>query len=123
MNQAVMWLWMYDVGKIQQAKLPREYVQYLNTWQGISVDVTPYALLKVTYPDYALDTMLVVGRSGSLSFIEENPVDEIVFMGRRMVQAPRSRQPYLDEWEYVLDDILSAESGVYDAAERVNWIQ
>ena len=121
-EQAMMWLWMADVGESQQQKLSKEYVQYLDTWKGVSVDVTPYAVLQVRYKGYLEDTTLVVGRSGVLSLWDDNEVEEITFMGRRMVQAPRSRQPYLDEWEYVLDELLSIEFGLDEATQRVDWI-
>lgn len=121
-ESAAQWLWMHDVGQRQKDKLPKQYIQYLDTWQGVSVDVTPYAVLEVKYPTYQKETTLIVGRSGALSLLEDNPVSEITFKGRRMVQAPKSRQPYLDEWEYVLDDLLSIEFGLGDLTEGVNWI-
>lgn len=128
-QEAAAWLWMKDLYDVEEKDLASEktnkvYLQYLNTWQGISLDVSPYAVVNVKYRDYNFENTMVVGRSGSLSFIEGTPVSDVTFSGRRMVQVSKSRLPYLDEWEYVLDDLLSSHMGRYiEESGGINWIE
>lgn len=120
-EEAARWLWTKNVdNKGEQTWI--EYIQYLSDWGGISVDVTPYTLMQITYPDLDEPRLILVGRSGTWSVFDDNKVQEIEFLGKRMVQAPKSRQPYLDEWEYVLDDLLSLELGISgEIYNSVNW--
>lgn len=41
--------------------------------------------------------------------IDDTPTEDIVFLGRKMFLVDRSRQPYLDEWEYTVDESLDSD--------------
>ena len=99
-------------GFIDESKLIN-FIQVLDMWQGISVDVTPYALIGIKYQDSDEYQRIVVGRTGVFSIIDDCPTQDIAFLGRKMFRADESRQPYLDDWEYVLHpsilDMISEE--------------
>ena len=51
--------------------------------------------------------------------IDDVPTDDVAFLGRKMFLVDRSRQPYLDEWEYTLDETLD---GIIDSSDApINW--
>lgn len=109
----------------QYEKLPKSYEQSLNYWKGSGVDVSPYAVIGIKYRQHTDYKDFVVGRTGVLSFINDVPTEDIIFYGRRMVQTDISRQPYLDEWEYVLSDQLALELSQLqpDPEYWWNWVQ
>lgn len=95
------------------------YRQYMEYWSGISLDVTPFALCKIKYQGVTGNTEYVVGSTGVLRMLQGFPVNDIVFQGRRMaIIDDLSRQPYLDNWECVLDESVTNSDA---AAKAFNW--
>lgn len=95
------------------------FIQKLDYWQGVSVDVSPYSLIGVKYQGAAEYQKILVGRTGVFSMIDDVPTDDVAFLGRKMFLVDRSRQPYLDEWEYTLDETLD---GIIDSSDApINW--
>lgn len=86
------------------------FVQTLDFWQGLGVDVTPYSLIGIRYQDSDEYQRIVVGRTGVFSILDDGPTRDIAFLGRKMFKVDRSRQPYLDDWEYVLHPSIEGDS-------------
>ena len=80
------------------------YYQRMQYWRGICLDVTPFAVAHIRY--YKEDTYndYVVGETGVLHMLKDVPVQDMCFLGRRMKQQDISRQRFLEEWEYALDE-------------------
>lgn len=78
--------------------------QYLQDWRGIHFDVTPYAVLNLLEKKESNYQTRIIGQTGTYNILENIPVTNFYFSGRRMMKAPADNRPYLDEWEYVLDD-------------------
>ena len=81
-----------------------QYYQQMQYWRGICLDVEPYAIAYIQYyrdDDY---NDYVVGGTGVLHMIKNVPVQDMYFAGRRMTPKPLSRQDFLDDWEYVIDE-------------------
>lgn len=97
------------------------FVQYLDYWQGMSVDVSPYTLIGIKYLDTTTYQKIVVGRSGVFSIIDDAPTEDIAFLGRKMFLVDESRQPYLDEWEYTLDESFKNREDMDDLP--LNWFE
>lgn len=96
-----------------------EYYQRMQFWKGICVDVTPFAIVHIQYKGDKTYSNYVVGDTGVLHLLKNFQVQDMCFVGRRMKQVERRRQPYLEEWEYVLDDsIINADQY---APQRTNW--
>lgn len=97
------------------------FMQRLDYWQGISVDVSPYAVIGIKYQEALEYQRIVVGHTGVFSIIDDTPTEDIAFLGRKMFWADQSRQPYLDEWEYTLDDSIKfdPDTGYYP----MNWYE
>lgn len=83
--------------------------QSVDSWKAISFDGTPYTILNIQSSQDIGTIQYIVGRSGVLNLQTDYPTSALYVNGKRMVQAPLSRQKYLDEWEYVIDQ------SVYDA--------
>lgn len=90
-----------ETGAIDSGKFIN-FTQILDFWQGLGVDVTPYSLIGIRYQDSEEYQRVLVGRTGVFSMIDDAPTRDIAFLGRKMFRTDRSRQPYLDDWEYVL---------------------
>lgn len=80
-----------------------EYFQKMQYWTGICVDVNPFAVLHLQYRGETEYKDYVVGETGVFHLLKNFPVQDLCFLGRRMNQQPIERQPFLEEWEYVLD--------------------
>lgn len=93
----------YNLDKGWKDRLPN-FTQYLQYWKGICIDVSPYAFIGVTYKDEKTYNTYLVGRHGVLHLLEDTPVEDITFLGRKMFEVDKSRKPYLDEWEYVVHE-------------------
>lgn len=93
-----------------------EITQRMQYWKGICVDVTPFAMCYIQYRGEHSDNTYVVGETGVLHMLKDVEVSDICFVGRRMKLQPKNRQPYLKEWEYVLDDSVEDASGT-----SLNW--
>lgn len=97
----------YYASDIDSSKAKTE--QMVDSWKAITFDGTPYTILNIKSTSDLASTRYIVGRSGVLNLQTDYPTDMLYINGKRMIQAPISRQPYLDEWEYVID------KSVYDA--------
>lgn len=103
--------WAYDVQETNNNKITTQ--QMVDSWSAISFDGTPYTILNLKPVSDLNSSRYIVGRSGVLNLETDYPTDALYISGKRMIQAPVSRQDYLDEWEYVLD------GSVYDALNYV----
>lgn len=96
--------------------------QMLDSWKAMSFDLTPYSILDLRFLGDSYSTQRIVGRTGVLNLETDYPIDTCVIQGKRMVEAPISRQLYLDDWEYVLDDSVNGEdSPGDDVSEEAHW--
>lgn len=84
-----------------------ESVQKMQYWKGISLDVTPYALVSIKYKTgQTADnefTNCVVGETGVLHLLKDYPIQDIRFRGRKMMIKDKERQNYLKTWECCID--------------------
>ena len=85
-----------------------ESVQKMQYWKGISLDVTPYALVSIKYKTgQTADinfTNCVVGETGVLNLLKDYPIQDIRFRGRKMMARSKDRQDYLKTWECCEDN-------------------
>ena len=66
-------------------------------WKAISFDGTPYTILDIQPTGTQNSMRYIVGRSGVLNLQTDYPTLNMYIAGKRMIQAPITRQPYLDE--------------------------
>lgn len=94
------------------------YIRYTDTgkihvhmqhFKGITLDVDPYSVVKIIWEDMTGETDYFVGDTGILDILPSFNVDNIKFAGKRMKRVRKERQPYLREWEFVLDDSVFKE--------------
>lgn len=109
-----------DSGVIDESKFIN-FIQRLDYWQGISVDVSPYSVIGIKYQGATEYQKIVVGHTGVFSIIDDAPTEDIAFLGRKMFLADKSRQPYLDEWEYTLDESVDFEEDTDHSP--INWFE
>lgn len=83
--------------------LKDQYTQRMQFWKGISVDVTPFAVMRILYHKEKEYQEYMVGMTGMLNLLKDYKVDNICFIGVRMTKKDKKRQPYLKPYEYVLD--------------------
>lgn len=86
---------------------PGVYYQSMNWWKGICIDVTPYAMVNILYYGDSNYQTYEVGDTGVLHMMRNVSVHDMCFIGRRMHVVDKSRQPFLEGWECVLDDSVS----------------
>lgn len=86
--------------------------QSIDYWTAMTFDGTPYTILNLRSTADNASTQFIVGRTGVLNLQTDYPTASMYINGKRMIQAPISRQDYLDEWEYVIDQ--SVYSGQQD---------
>ena len=80
----------------------RGHTQYMQYWKGISLEVTPFALCKITYKDNE-EKEYLVGETGVLNLLKNFEISNLCFTGIRMSIKPLTRQLYLEENEACLD--------------------
>ena len=84
-----------------------ESIQKMQYWKGISLDVTPYALVSIKYKTgQTVDkefTNCIVGETGVLNLLKDYPIQDIRFRGRKMTIREKDRQNYLKTWECCMD--------------------
>ena len=73
------------------------FIQSLQYWKGICIDVSPYTVVGIKYFGDTSYTIYIVGRTGVLHLLEDTPVDDIVFLGRKMFKVKNDRQDFIDE--------------------------
>lgn len=99
--------------------------QELEYWKASDFDVTPYAMFAIKQLNSGLGIQkIVVGRTGTLRLASDYPMNACAVLGRRMFRTTIDRQPYLDEWEYILDDsVFEGEQGSQAEAGNSYWYQ
>lgn len=80
------------------------YFEKMQRWKGISVDVTPYAVLSLQYKNLGEFKDYVVGEGGVFNILEGFACTDMCFKGKRMFKRNADRQPYLLLHEFVVDD-------------------
>ena len=88
---------------IQQTSDMIDYIQQMQFWKGISLDVTPYAVAYIKYNGQENYNKYVVGHTGILHLLHDCAVKDMCFLGRRLVKQPFEKQKYLAEHEFVID--------------------
>lgn len=89
------------------------YSERMQYWKGICLDVTPFAVVYIQYyRDDLANNPYVVGETGVLHLLKNFEVKDLYFAGRRMKYRDLSRQPYLEEWEYCLDNSVQHNQGI-----------
>lgn len=99
--------------------------QELEYWKASDFDVTPYAMFTIKQLNSGLGLQnIVVGRTGTLRLDSDYPMNICSVLGRRMFKTTIDRQPYLDEWEYVLDDsVFAGDQGSNIEIGHTYWYQ
>lgn len=85
-----------------------EYYQQMQWWRGICLDVDPYALVNIKYHGENTYTTYEVGDTGVLHMLRDTSVQDMCFIGKRMHIVDKTRRPFLENWECVLDDSVDA---------------
>ena len=80
------------------------YSQRMQFWRGICIDVTPYAVVEISYKGVTNPQTYVVGATGVLHMMQNFQVQDIRFLGKSMTLQPIERQPYLAEQEFCKDE-------------------
>lgn len=107
--------------KYKQGKL--EINEFLNNWHALSLELTPYSVVSISFKnDDGTNTSFdkhVVGRTGIYNLVDDYPINDIIILGKRMVRVDNSRQPFLDDWEFVLD--ISANQDKSSVKKDITW--
>nr|DAN84876.1 MAG TPA: hypothetical protein [Caudoviricetes sp.] len=109
-----------------------QYTQKMQYWRGISLDVTPYALVDIKYrTGQSVDngfSNYIVGETGVLYLLKDFDIQDIRFRGRKMMV--KKRQDYLKPWECYLsksvtDAMFDKTTKLYQhlaTQESPNWL-
>lgn len=81
-----------------------DYTQRMQFWKGISLDVTPFAVAHILYHGDTEYKDYLVGMTGVLHMLKSYKVDNICFKGIKMNKMPKKRQPYLKNYEFVMNN-------------------
>ena len=102
--------------KTQEGKVVLQ--EFLDTWTAVSLEMTPYTVFALKFAEDTYNTY-VVGRTGIYNLIDDGEfnIEDLYFIGRRMILVDKERQPFLDEWEYVLDSSAIESNNI----ENNNW--
>lgn len=96
------------------------FQEFIDNWDALSLEVTPYTTFALKFAEDTYRTY-VVGRTGIYNLIDGFEIEDLYFMGRRMILVDQERQPFLDEWEYVLDNSVLENSNDSSEPEEQNW--
>lgn len=107
--------WAYDQNN---STITQQMVDY---WKAISFDGTPYTILDIQPTGTQNSMRYIVGRSGVLNLQTDYPTLNMYIAGKRMVQVPITRQPYLDEWEYVIDESVYTGKQDSESEDGFYW--
>ena len=83
-----------------------EYTEKMVSFKGISVDVTPYAILNIKYKNANDYNTYIVGRTGILYLLKDFDIDDIYFAGRRMTEVTTEST---DDWECIIESSPAPE--------------
>lgn len=95
--------------------------QSVDYWRATSYDGTPYTILRMKSTAQTNSNNFIVSRSGVLNLETDYPTEAITILGKRMVQAPKDRQKFLDEWEFVLDDSVFDIPSEEEDTGMIHW--
>lgn len=96
--------------------------QMLDSWKAVDFDLTPYSIVDFKFVGDNYTTQRIVGRTGVFTLETDYPIDTCVIRGKRMVEALNSRQPFLDDWEYVIDSSVNGNvTPGTDVSEEAHW--
>jgi len=84
-----------------------DYYQQMQWWRGICLDVDPFAMVNIEYYNETQYQTYEVGDTGVLHMLRDSNVQDMCFIGKRMHIVDASRQPFLENWECVLDESAS----------------
>lgn len=87
-----------------------EFSEHMNYWKGICIDATPFSMCGIQYLDDEKEQVYEIGFTGVLHMLKDAKVKDIRFLGRRMTMCDISRQPFLEDWEYVIDNSVEEEA-------------
>lgn len=73
--------------------------EYMSSWTGISVVSDPYVVISFNGGEDCL-----IGSTGVFNLIKGLEINDFVFIGKQMVQRDFSRQRFLREYEFVIDN-------------------
>ena len=96
---------------------PGKYQEYMKFWKGICIDTIPFAVCEIQYKGDQNAKPYMVGETGVLHMLQDVPVADIRFLGRKMTEKPLSRQKFLGMWEYCLDPSVSNT----DLVNNLHW--
>lgn len=91
--------------------------ELLEKWRSFSVDVDPYTLMEIKYLDENEWIPILVGDTGVYNLEKDQEVVDIRFKGRHLIKADENNQPYINTYEYVLDDSVTSEETLPDDEE------
>ena len=93
--------------------------QYLDTITAFGFDGTSYAVLDIKFLNDRNDLRYVVGRTGVYNLMTDYPIDEVMFLGRRMVRKDNPNYVGYRDNPYILD----ASAGSYQplAQDSLHW--
>lgn len=94
-----------------------DYSERMQYWKGICLDTVPFALCGIEYVNGNGEQMYEIGHTGVLHMLKDFAVKDIRFFGRRMSRQDISRQRFLEDWEYVIDESVSDET----LGRHMNW--
>lgn len=97
--------------------IPEKYMERMQFWKGICIDATPFALVGIEYVNSDGEQVYEIGHTGVLHLLKNMAIKDVRFFGRRMTRQDISRQPYLDDWEYVIDDSVGNDT----IGKELNW--
>lgn len=94
-----------------------DYSERMQYWKGICLDTIPFALCGIEYVNGNGEQTYEIGHTGVLHMLKNFAVKDIRFFGRRMSRQDFSRQKFLEDWEYVIDESVSDET----LGRHMNW--
>lgn len=101
----------------------RGVTQELEYWKATDFEVTPYSVFAIEQVDSGLGIQnIIVGRTGTLRLSSNFPIKSCILLGKRMFQTTIDRQPYLDEWEFVIDSsVYQQDNGSQAQEDNTYW--
>lgn len=63
----------------------------------MSFDLTPYSIVNIKFTNEADTVQRIIGRTGILTLEPTYPIDSCIIKGKRMIEVPTKRSPYLDD--------------------------
>lgn len=99
-----------------------ESEESMASWSGIGFDVTPYAFFEILFEGDSTYEKRLVGRTGVYNLMTDFEVVDLQSLGRRMTKSRMDNRPYLDEWEYILDQSVTNEPEPFSSSYWYNFM-